>query len=549
MQLGSLRKTRRQSRMLRRLERDELREYATAAGFSLEDDEIDQFVSLANGIAEIMDAFVDEPFPEPINVKAERGGVRRSTPKDDPLNAVINWCSVLPEAEGALSGKRIGLKDNMPLAGVPMTYASRILEEHVPEEDCLLAQRILGAGGEIIAKLNMDNFAWSGGGETSDFGPTLNPFDLARTAGGSSSGSAAVLAYEGIDMTFGTDQAGSIRLPASWCGFLGLKPTHGLVPYTGIAPIDPSYDHVGPLARTVDDLALALSVVAGQHELGWDPRQCDIPTIDYRAAVARAPESLGGVVVGVVEEGFDHDGPDAPPGTKETADATRAVVDELAGLGAKVVKVSVPHHPWGAGLLFAACAEGQAATLLSYGNGYHWSGRYAPDLSLALGKALSKRGSELPPSLKNVVLLGTYFRLHYFSSLYAKAQNLRPILREAYDRVLAEVDVIVMPTATHYAHIYKPDATLSERVLRGDSMIKNTAVFDATGHPALSIPAAEADGLPVGVMLVGRRFADDQLLSLAKTWETQIGWRPKARSGRQPHVNGREDSWVWPETR
>jgi amidase len=512
--------------MLRRITRKELKDYAKTAGFTIDDAEVDEFLSLTDGIAEIMDPFVDEPFPPPVNAKAFRGGVRRPTPDDDPLNAVIHWCSVRPDFEGSLSGKRVALKDNMSLAGIPMTYASRILEDHIPEEDCVVAQRVLAAGGEVVAKLNMDNFAWSGGGETSDFGPTLNPFDRTRTAGGSSSGSAAALFYDNIDITFGTDQAGSIRLPASWCGVLGMKPTHGLVPYTGIAPIDPSYDHVGPLARTVDDLALALSVVAGKHELSWDPRQCDVPTVDYVAAIARAPDTLRGIVVGVVEEGFSQDGTNTPPGTRETAEATWSAVDELVALGANVKKVSVPDHPWGAGLLFAACAEGQAVTTMSFGNGYHWSGHYAGDLPLALGRALATRARDLPPSLKNVLLLGTHFRQYYFSSLYAKAQNLRPLLRQAYDRVLADVDVLVMPTATHYAHVQKPDATLSERVLRGDSMIKNTAVFDATGHPALSIPAAEADALPVGMMLVGPRFADDRLLSLAKTWESQIGWRP-----------------------
>jgi len=118
-------------------------------------------------------------------------------------------------------------------------------------------------------------------------------------------------------------------------------------------------------------------------------------------------------------------------------------------------------------------------------------------------------------------------RERYFGALYAKAQNLLPAVRHAYDRLFEEVDVLVMPTATHYAHRHEPDASLSERVERGDSMIRNTAVFNGTGHPALSIPAAEADALPVGVMLVGRRFADAELLSLARTYEAQVGWRPR----------------------
>ena len=370
-----------------------------------------------------------------------------------------------------------------------------------------------------------------------DFGgPILNPFDPTRTASGSSGGSAAALWYDGVDITFGTDQAGSIRLPAAWCGVLGLKPTHGLVPYTGIATIDPTYDHVGPLARTVEDLALALDVVAGPHES--DPRQRDVRPQDYRRAVAEAADDLRGLRVGVLREGFEPDRPGAPEGTRASAEATVAVVDELAALGATVQEVSVPEHRYGAGLMFAAIAEGQTAITTSFGQGYGWRGRYASDLGLALGRGLRVHGDELPPSLKMVLLLGTHLREHYFGSLYAKAQNLTPRLRAAFDRALADVDLLVLPTATHYAYRHEPAATLSRRVLRGDSMIGNTGTFDATGHPALSMPAAEADGLPVGVMLVGRIGADAELLAVARTYEGAYGWRPKrtpdyagARSG------------------
>lgn len=493
--------------------------------FTISDDELDEFLELTDRMCGLMDAFVDEPLPAPVNIAARRDVGRRPEAGEDPLNAVIRWCSVKADVEGPLSGKRIGLKDNMALAGVPMTYASRILGDYVPEQDCVLAERVLRAGGEIVAKLNMDSFAWSGGAETSDFGPTLNPFDPTRTASGSSGGSAAALFYEGIDMTFGTDQAGSIRLPASWCGVLGLKPTHGLIPYTGISAIDHTYDHVGPLARTVEELALVLAAVAGKDES--DPRQHEVEVADYVGAVREAPDDLRGITIGVLVEGFSHGGPSAPPGTRESAEATRAVVEELGRIGAMVREVSVPEHLYGAGLMFAAIAEGQTAMTMSFGNGYHWRGRYAPDLSVALGQGLRSRGDELPPSLKMVLLLGTHFREHYFGSLYAKAQNMTPALREAYDRALAEVDVLVLPTATHYAHVYKPEASFSERVFRGDSMIGNTGPFDATGHPALSMPAGEADGLPVGVMLVGRHFADAQLLSFARTYERSLGWRPR----------------------
>lgn len=506
---------------LRRIRRSELQDYARLAGFELDDDELDEFQTITEAISRVVDPFIAQSPPPPERRPARRDPGRRPTAGEDPLNAVIRWCSVSADVDGPLAGKRIGLKDNMALAGVPMSCASRVLDGYVPEEDCVLADRLLAAGAEMVAKLNMDAFAWSGGAETSDFGAILNPYDTTRTASGSSGGSGASLFYDGIDITFGTDQAGSIRLPAAWCGVLGLKPTHGLVPYTGISTIDPTYDHVGPLARTVDDLALALEVVAGKHDS--DPRQQDVRTESYVKVVDAADDDLSGTTIGVLAEGFGWDGPD---GTHETEQATRAVVAELEELGATTREVSVPEHRLGAGMMFVALCEGQTALTLSHGNGYHHRGRYAEDLPAALGKGMRALGREIPPSLKMVLLMGTHLREHYYSSLYAKAQNMAPWLRAAFDRVFEDVDFIVMPTATHYAYVHKPDATPSERVLRGDSMLGNTATFDATGHPALSMPAAEADGLPVGVMVVGPMWSDAAILALARTYERRFGWRP-----------------------
>ena len=156
--------------------------------------------------------------------------------------------------EGKLAGKRIGIKDNVCVAGIPMTCASRVLEGYVPDIDANVVLRILDAGGEIAAILNMDNFAFSGGGDTSANGPTRNPHNAEHLAGGSSGGSAAALYYPDIDLTIGGDQGGSIRIPASWCRVVGLKPTHGLVSYTGIVGIDATFDHTGPMARTAADV-------------------------------------------------------------------------------------------------------------------------------------------------------------------------------------------------------------------------------------------------------------------------------------------------------
>ena len=228
------------------------------------------------------------------------------------------------------------MKDSVAIAGIPLTCGSAILQGFVPSYDATVTDRILRAGAEIVCITNMDDLAFSGGGESSWYGPTRNPFDPERSAGGSSSGSAAALWYDGIDLAVGCDQGGSIRAPASWCGVVGLKPTHSLVPYTGIAGIDATFDHCGPMARTAEGAALLLQAMAGQDP--GDPRQRELPRADYVGAVERAAADLRGLRIGVVAEGFS-EGVGAEPAT---CDAVRAAAERLAGLGAELTSARCP---------------------------------------------------------------------------------------------------------------------------------------------------------------------------------------------------------------
>jgi amidase len=512
---------------LRRLKKSELQKYVLQETFSLPDEELDEYFRLTEFMFDSLESFAASPPALVSNIPALRDPGRRPTRDEDPYNAIVRWCTIRADVEGSLSGKRIGLKDNMAIAGVSLTCGSQVLQGYVPQVDSVVAERLLKAGAEIVAVTNMDNLAFSGGGDTSHYGPTLNPIDPTRTASGSSGGSAAALHYHGIDITFGTDQGGSIRLPAAWCGVLGLKPTFGLVPYAGIIGIDQSYDHVGPLARRAEDLAVALEAVAGSDES--DPRQTGVVKDQYVEAVANAPDDLKGVTLGLLIEGFD-----TAVGTETSvAEATRTVIERMRELGAEVRDISVPEHLSAGGLAFVCFIEGTTATLSGFGNGYHWNGRYSEDLAIALGKGLKASGNELPPQLKLVLLLGNFLREHYFSTLYAKAQNLRATLRAAYNRALEEVDFLIMPTSTELPHEYVPQCSLSERVLRGETMVGNAAVFDMTGHPALSMPAAQADGLPVGVQVVGRMFSDAQVLGLARAYEKSCAWFPPVEADRE----------------
>jgi amidase len=514
---------------MRRIRREELEKVAQSVGFTIGEAELDEFMTLAGPMMENLEAVEgagDSGVPVP---RAVRGEVRRPTVADDPLNAVIHWCSVKSTEDGPLAGKRIGLKDCIAVSGVPMTIGSRMLADYVPQQDAVVVERILAAGGEIVAKLNLDGFAVSGGAETSDYGAIRNPWDQERTAAGSSGGSAAGLYSDDIDITLGADQGGSIRLPSSWCGVLGLKPTFSLVPYTGISGLEPTCDHVGPMARNTEDLALLLSVVAGHS--GDDPRQYDVEVDDYVGAVAGASDDLKGVRLAVVTESVaaEHE-PDAPDGTKPTHAAFREAVQRLTDLGAEVTEVSIPEHVLGAPFMFVSLATGMVHNMHTGGVGFGHEGRYWGDFSTAFGKAMATMGDEMPPTAKIMMLTAAYARERSFGSLYGKAMAYRPTMRAAYDKALEPVDALVMPTTTHYAHKHLPDASLSEKVTRGWSMLRNTGGANVSGHPALSIPAAEADGLPVGLMLLGRRYRDADLLRIARTYERAYGWLPGAQA-------------------
>jgi amidase len=504
-----------------RIRPEELHELAASWGFTVADDEAEHFLAVAEAVFQAYDLLESQPSAVAEPVAAVRDPGRVPVEGEDPLNAIVRFCRVRAEgAEGPLAGLRVAVKDAVAIAGVPLTCGSRVLQGFVPAEDSVVAERILVAGGEIVAITNMDDLAFSGGGESSWYGPTLNPWDTGRTAAGSSGGSAAALFYEGVDVAVGGDQGGSIRAPASWCGVVGLKPTHGLVPYTGITGIDQTFDHCGPMGRTTAVVAALLQAIAGKDER--DPRQREVPAGDYPAAVSAAPETLAGVRLGVVAEGFG----EGVGCESATAAAVRDTVGRLRDLGADIVDVSLPEHLQAGGIAFIGFVEGMTNLMEAGGNGYGWAGRYWQDLAPALASGLREHSQELSPQMKVTLVAGRWLKAQYAGALYAKAQNLRPWLRDAYTKALDGVDALIMPTTPWRAHELDPELPLADRVLRGWANLGNTYPTDMTGHPAISLPLAEADGLPVGVMLVGRHFDDARLLSLAGTCERALGWAP-----------------------
>jgi amidase len=493
---------------------DQLKAIAEGYGLELKPHEFDSMLEQWGAFKESWQALADGPDVLPPVAYPKREPGHRPSRAEDPLNAVLWRCAIKGASSGKLAGKRIGLKDNVCVAGQPLTCASSVLEGYVPDFDATIVTRILEAGGEIVAKLNMD--AWSGGGtgDTGSYGRIMNPFRHECSPGGSSGGSGAALYYDWVDMTIGGDQGGSIRIPAAWCGVIGLKPTHGLVPYTGIVGMDATFDHTGPMARSAADAALLLEVIAGKDSL--DPRQNGVTSQGARAytKVLGAP-NLNGLRIGVLREGFGGEAAEA-----DVEDAVRRALVELAKIGAEITDVSVPEHRGCTSLLMTMAPEAMGTIIEGNGNGYHFKGLYNSGLAASLAEFRRTRANDFPPMVKSTLVMGAYLRRNH-PQLYPKAQNRRRAITASYDRVFKQVDVIAMPTVPFKA--IRTDQPNSNP-LKTFAIASNTAAFDITGHPSLSMPCGKSEGLPIGLMLTGRSFEDATLLGIADVFERNVSW-------------------------
>jgi amidase len=493
---------------------EEIREKAAKHYIDLSDEEVADFEAIIHETLAAYDRLDQLPVTRPAVTYTDRDPGYRPSAEEDPLNAFVTKCEVRGAADGPLASYAVGLKDNISLAGVEMTCGSKLFEGYVPSTDATIVTRLLDAGATITGKLNMEDMAFSGSGELSATGPVLNPRDDAHIAGGSSSGSAAAVVAGDVDVAIGGDQGGSIRIPSAWSGCVGHKPTHGLVPYTGIAGIGHSFDHTGPIATSVADCALVLDVIAGKD--GRDPRQGVVETDDYAAALDGGAD---GLTVGVLAEGFDHEGSD--PGVDATVRDALTAFEEA---GAEVLEVSVPMHLDGLPIWNGVVMEETAALVRDEGVGHYGKGYYDVQFADAFGRARRAQANDYLTTVKLTLVLGQYLADEYRGHYYAKAQNLARELAAAYDEALADVDVLAMPTTPQTAHAVKEELSRVEVIERALNMLPNTAPFDVTGHPALSVPAGTDDGLPVGLMLVGERFDDATVLRAGDAYEQDVGW-------------------------
>lgn len=428
------------------------------------------------------------------------------TPEEDPHRAWLWRCRIDGRPGGPLHGRTVGFKDHVAVAGLPLTYNARPLEHEVAPCDATVVSRVLEAGGTVSGKHVLSGIT------TADHavarrGPPLHPHDPTRATGGSSSGSAVAVAAGEVDIAFGGDQGGSVRVPAAWCGVVGLKPTFGLVSHTGATfHGDPSLDHLGPLARNVADVALALEAVAGTD--GIDPRQgVGVPV---RLDVVGGLEAgIEGLRIGVLEEGFDE------PVQPGVCAAVVEAVGVLADLGADVRAVSVPEHRTAHTALSVIVAHGVRAR------------RRATRPGDALGRLVADQVELLVPHLRaNLLAAELSWRDDGGAALRA-ARGARVAATHAYDLALVDADVLAMPTCPTVAPLLAAptDRPAALRAALGSladparSEARNTRIFNLTGHPALTVPCGTVDGLPVGLQLVGRRLDDPLVMRVAYAYE------------------------------
>ena len=494
---------------------EQLRDVADEMGLTLSEDDVQSFLGLIAGSIEAYNVVDGLPDNLP-TVRYPRAPGYRPEGEENKYNAWYYKTRIEGAAEGPLKGKTVALKDNVMLAGVPMMNGAATLEGYVPDVDATIVERLLDAGATIEGKAHCENFCLSGGSHTNATGAVHNPHRMGYSAGGSSSGSAALVAAGEVDMAVGGDQGGSIRMPAAYCGIYGMKPTHGLVPYTGIMPIEIYVDHTGPMTGNVRDNALMLEAIAGSD--GVDPRQFDVETHPYSEMLEGG---VGGMKIGVLQEGFGH-----PNSEADVDAANRAAADILAKMGAEVREVSVPMHAIGAAIWTPIGVEGLTGTMM-WGDGYGHSRQdlYVTSL-MDFHHRWRDRADQMSETTKLFTMLGTYIRNHYGMRYYGKGVNLSRRLAAEYDRVLAECDLLLLPTVPLKATpLPGPEASREEYVQRALEMIGNTAPFDITHHPAMSLPCGMGDGLPIGMMLVGRRYAEPTIYRAAYAFEQAEDWK------------------------
>ncbi len=410
-----------------------------------------------------------------------------------------------------LLGIPIGVKDVISTQGMRTTCASKMLENYTPVYDATAVARLKAAGAVIIGKLNCDEFAMGSSTENSAFQQTRNPWNLERVPGGSSGGSAAAVAAGEAPATLGTDTGGSIRQPAALCGITGLKPTYGRVSRYGLVAFASSLDQIGPMARTVRDCAIVLQVIAGADPL--DATCTSHPAPDYEAALTG---DIRGLRIGVPRE-FFVDGMQP-----EVEAAVRAAIEVLREQGAGVHEISLPHTPYALPVYYLI-APAEASANLARFDGVRYGLRVSGESYF--DELERTRGAGFGPEVRRRIMLGTYaLSAGYYDAYYKRAQQVRTLIRRDYQQAFEHVDVIAAPTTPTVAfkigaHTDDPLAMYLEDVC--------TLPLNLAGLPGLVVPCGFAEGLPIGLQLIGRAFDEETLLRVGDAYQRVTDWHTR----------------------
>ena len=499
---------------IRRPTKDEIRSLAAMEYMHLTDQDASDLEVLIDNSLSLIDRLDDLPVSPPKIRYKERDSGYRPSPEEDPYNVFIRKCLVKGAPRGKMAGKKVGVKDGMHVAGVPTTCGSRLLAGYIPDIDAVVVERLLDAGATIVGKLNMDDSGMAGTGETSAFGVIRNPRNPEYSAGGSSGGSGAAVAAGEVDIALGIDGGGSGRIPAAWCGVVAMKATHGLVPIFGcVHALDHTTEFVCPTAKTVEEVALTLEVIAGDDPR--DPQWVRGPIkVDKYTKALR--EDVSGIRLGVIKESMDWD-----VSEEDVNEAVRRAVNKLESMGASTTEVSFPLWKYAWSIWSSIVSQSASVMVESNLQGYGRGGLCDLNWQDAFGKARRAGSDGFPPLLKMLMVLGKYLRREYDSTYYSKAQNQRFNMTRQADRLLEKVDVLVTPTTPMKAiKLLNKRISLREMATRATSMSQNVGATNITGHPSLTIPCGVGEnGLPIGLQLIGRRFEESLLFRVAYTLE------------------------------
>ncbi|MFA6028044.1 MAG: Asp-tRNA(Asn)/Glu-tRNA(Gln) amidotransferase subunit GatA [Patescibacteria group bacterium] len=402
-----------------------------------------------------------------------------------------------------LTGIPYALKDNFCTKNIRTTAGSKILEPYVPPFNATAVNKLNDA--VLLGKANMDEFAMGVSGESSAFGPTKNPIDETRVPGGSSSGAACAVASNQAVFALGTDTGGSIRQPASFCGLVGLKVTYGRVSRYGVIAMASSLDTIGPITQDVEDAALVLQAIAGKDK--FDSTTPDVIVPDY---IKDMKKSIKGMKVGIPKEFFYVEGLD-----NDVKQTIEQAIEKIKKLGAKITEVSLPHTKYAIPVYYIIVPSEVSSNLARYdGIKYGFKAAGAEELLDVYEKS---RAQGFGDEVKRRIMIGAYsLSAGYIDAYYRQASKVRTLIRKDFENVFKQVDCLVTPTAPTTAF------KLGEKCQDPISMYLAdilTAPINLAGVPALSIPAGEVKGLPVGMQIIGDQFRESDILRLGYAFE------------------------------